>query len=330
VLVIVIAYPLILCSPNLALIAPLLATVVTLLAPRILDKILDLVFGKETTPKPPLDVEKLGKLIINESRKDTRRQELKNLLRTHYDQLIDEVIVRWFERQSLSINPGVRVEYEISLAKAICGDKTFYEDKEITTIGLREPFHRNQRIVDKAVKHLECYSEVWNIWSNAKTEVENNLAEVKELWRDLKNSLTMTLQMTEWHGYGPQPDDYYNLRLTFSCLWVCVQDDRLLADLLITTTEDGYYRVIDLARSRTNRKTIEDFIQVIRDLATDQGIQDRMRNIFSEKARIERTLDKFQRSLITISDDVKRRGEPLRCSCPTCKHLLDELSSLGA
>ena len=265
-----------------------------------------------------------------------RQEELRNMLKDHYQQLVDEVYQKWFETPSTSLSvifnisvrsPESRAEYKVSLAEAVCGDEFLYDDGDIATVELKEPSHQNQQIANEAVEHLKCYPETWKIWSNAKTDVDKNLAEIKRLWRDLENGLTKAIKLTEWHGYwhgyDSRPYEYYSLRNTFSFLWLCVQDNRFLSGISIRQ-EGRYYTVSDLGQS-PNRQTMEDFIQVIKDLATDKKIQKKMKTIFTHKTLIEKSLGEFRVSLSGIADDVKRRHERLKCSCQTCKHWLEEM-----
>ena len=216
--------------------------------------------------------EQFERIAKQEAVESRRQEELENMLKDHYEQLVDEVYMRWFDiPSSVNISPEFCAKYEILRAKVACGDRFLYDGGDIIAVELKEPSHQNQRIADEAVSHLRCYSEAWKFWSDAKTEVEKNLAEVKGLWCDLKDLLKNSLAnaeklkaLTEWHGYGPRPDEYYSLRNTFSFLWLCVQDNRFLSEMNVRQ-EGRYYIVRDLAQS-LRREAMEDFIQTIRDL----------------------------------------------------------------
>lgn len=252
-----------------------------------------------------------------------RRKDLENRLRGHNYQLA-EVYEKWFEREPSSpiTKTDAQAEYHISLAKIV------YSTEKITITELEEPCYKNKRVVDEAIEHMNCYSEIWSLWKNAKVEVKQNLDHVETLWKELIEKITTRLsvecpQLDEWHGYGPRPDGYYSLRITFSHVWAYVKDNRCLADLRITLT-DGKYIVGDCAES-SNKDVMEQFIRVISDLVTDTKIQERMKVISSQKTRIEENLEKFRQALINVADDVKRKYERLKGFCATCKPWLNEL-----
>jgi len=287
-------------------------------------KIRNFIFGSKT--EVTIDVEKLGKEIAKSEAIEKRRGKLENNLRTHYHQLLKEIYEKWFERPTPSVDIGVITEYPISLAKII------FVDGNITIKELEEPFHQNKRLVEEAIEHLRCYPEVWSLWSDAKKQVKQNLKVVDKLWRDLIRSLTERLstccpQLVEWHGRGAIPDDYYSLRITFSWLWLCVQNNRELNEVIVTQHDD-YFLVKDFARS-LNKTTMEAFTKAIRELATDSVVQKKMKTITAQKTRIEDNIEKFQDSLEIIVDNVKRRDKRLKCNCSTCKPWIDELTALG-
>jgi len=316
-------------SGPIAVIVEMLFMVFSLL----IEKIRTLILGKKNGG---FDVEKLAKLEALEKHKlderTRRREELKSKLKNHYNQLIDEVYLKWFERPSVSIELEIGTKYEVSLAKAFCGNKTIYENEEIVTIGLKEPSHQNQRIVNEAVEHLKCYSEVYFLWDKAKVEVEQNLDSIKTFWNDLLERLRTKLsvecpQLVEWHGYGSASVNYYSLRNTFAVLWVCIQDNRHLIDLRVVIN-GGKYAVSDYAES-SDETIMKRFIGVISSLATDSTIQEKWKVISAQKSSIEANLEKLCKALADIADDVKRKDEYLKCSCSTCKDWLDELAPLG-
>ncbi len=269
--------------------------------------------------------EKLAKVITGLETIEKRREKLENSLRTHYHQLVEEVYEKWFDRPSLSIDIGDGTEYSISLAKII------FVDGNITIKELEEPLHQNKRIIEEAIDHLKCYPEVWSFWSDAKKQVKQNLTVVEKLWRDLIRTLTERLstccpQLVGWHGRGAIPNDYYSLRITFSWLWLCVQNNRVLNEIVITQN-DNYFLVNDFAQS-LNKTTMEAFTKIFKELATDSAVQKKMKTITAQKTIIEDNIEKFQESLKLLTDDVKRKDERLEGNCPTCKPWLEELTTL--
>jgi len=261
------------------------------------------------------------------SRSSDRAKELRRRVRRHHCQLIDEIYEKWFDRPTPSIDVGdIVTEYNIeSTAKVI------YRNRGITVVEPTEPWHENKRIVDEATEHLKCYAEAWSLWTNTKADIKQNLDNVEKLWDDLEKKLVKRLSvdcphLIEWHGYGQMPENYYSLRLTFSSLWFHVETNRFPLDPKIRA-EGSHFIVSDLARSVT-KDTIERFVRVIGDLATDPLVQQRMNEISSQKATVEANLTNFRNALSVIADDVKRRNRGLKCRCPTCESWLDELGTL--
>lgn len=280
-----------------------------------------------------VDEEKIAKEIARLDTIEKRREVLENLLKTHYNQLVKEVYEKWFDKPTPSRDMGVRwdmgviTEYSISLAKII-----YREDEKIIIKELEEPLHQNKIIVKEAIKHLKCYSEAWSLWSQAKKQVnKQNLKDVEKLWRDLIKSLTDRFstccpQLVEWHGGGAEPDDYYNLRRTFDELWYCVQYNRELNEVIVTQHDD-YFLVKGFARS-LNKTTMEAVTEAIKELATDSAVQKKMKTITTQKTRIAQNIEKFRESLELLTDDVKRKDKRLGGNCSTCKHWLEELTTL--
>ncbi len=260
-----------------------------------------------------------------------RREYLKKELRTHCHQLVDEVYKKWFDKPTPSKEMVLKwvnedeIEYSILHAKII-----YREDEEPIIKELEEPSHQNKRIIEESIKHLKFYPEIWSLWSHAKEQAEQTLKDVEKLWLDLIKSLTDRFstypQLDEWHGYGAKPDDYYNRRITFDWLWYYVQNNGELKEVKIT--QDDKYFVVNGYAGSLDKTTMEAFIEAFKELATDSAVQKKMKTITAQKKIIEDDIDKFEESLKTIVDDVKRRGRSLKGDCSTCKPWLDELAEL--
>jgi len=294
--------------------------------------------GKSEKPETITRVDKnkqeLARLEASEKQKleekAKRRENLEDMLKTHYHQIINEVYDKWFVRPSSSVQSGIRTnyEYEISNAKIIYSD-----EMKIKIIKLEEPSHLNKRLVDESMNHLQHYPETYSLWDITKTMVNQNLKDVERLWYDLIQSITDKIsancpQLAEYHGYGVKYTDYYSLRNTFNLLWICILDNRYLSELRIYP--DGkYFCVGDSAMSLGN-SVMEQFIQVIIDLAKDNAFQERWKTISNQRNKIEANLGMFKKTLDNITDDVIRKDEVLKGSCSTCSPWLEKLNALGA
>lgn len=258
-----------------------------------------------------------------EGKLEPSEEELMKWLTTHHNQLVEEVYEKWFDRSSQSfLEMGVRIRYSISLA-SVC-----YSDGKITITGLKEPYCQNKRMLEEAIEHLKYYSEIWYLWSNAKTRTKKALDNVRTLWKSLVKQLNGKLSvecpyLVEFHGDGVKPNHCFSPRITFSYLWSYVKSGQRPTDLVVTR-EGNYFRVIDLARS-LNKKRMEQFLQVIIKLAMDASNQKKMKNIADQKSEIEADLEKFDASLKDIVDDVKRRHSQLKGCCQTCRSWLAKL-----
>jgi len=259
--------------------------------------------------------------LVSEARGKRRvgekRSRLASWIRAHHNQLVEEVYEKWFYRSSeSSFVSAVRFTYAISLAKIT------YSDGTINTTELKEPSHQNKKIVEEALEHLKCYPHVLDLWEDAKVKTVQTLEHVRNLWKYLEARLIKRLsvdcpQLVEWHGRGPKPNNYYNKRITLSYLWNSVQRGSPPTDLSVSS-KAGYFTIINLAES-LDEETMNRFLKVMEELATDSTVQERMKTIFAQKISIEKKLHGFQDALKDIADDVKRKHKRLKCSCPTCE-----------
>jgi len=323
----------------------LIANVVGILFTLFVDKVRNLIFGTSSgETKEIINVVKgEAKGIINVVEdmavKTEQREEIKNLnneIIKHRKDIVEKIYSQWFPKPSQSFT-GIDDHYEIRVPPFAMASMGYFKDKQWKRLELNEPTDTNKKLVEYAITHLTFYTE-WALWKNSKTGVEKNLNGVKELWEyiieSLKNKVSElnkvsdpSLELVEWCGSGNQPDNYYNVELTFLHIWDYVKNGNPMPDLVCK--QDGkYYKVNDYARS-LSEEVIINYIDILRSIERDSTVKKPAKLIREEHDIIESSLKEFEEFLTQLKTNVIENNEPLEGTCGRCKPLIEEIDSLN-
>ncbi len=323
-------------SPDLAIFTQFIGTVVSLLSPRISDKILDAIFGKEKPEEKPA---KLAREFAEEKQKREERErrirELEGLIHEDSGELIDALRL-WFTPPSslISINPfGSVLQYSLSLASVAYWIDGNLEPR-INYLG--EPSWTDPRIADRVKEHLA--DSDWKSWAEAKEAVNAHLEKVKALWEAMQQTIRSDLlrncpSMTEWYHRGNPPTEYYNMDYCLEYVW---QEIERAVEFNVSPSfeylhedpnELGRIGMATTYARSPNPDTRRAFVSTISNIGT--RFLSEFRGIYAERNNIEEMIDRFRKAIDgRIYDFEHPPHYNLPSKCVRCKPLHEELEKL--
>jgi len=299
------------------------------------EKIRTIILGKEEPPKTLIDVEKLGKIIVEGAHekaiKDARKKQLEDYLKKHYENDLLPVMREWFKPAEL---PHMKIsethDYEILSAEI------HYQPHNKSKIKkLSEPKHFEPNIIQDGIEHLrKGYPREWENWSKLKENVNTHLDKVVEIWSDIENSIENFANKSElikWDGRGPLPSNFIVLDSLVRAVWndpeYYQQTKRhVWDDYQINQNGNGWEFGGYWVKSQ-NRQSLIDFKN---QLTIESGkIKNIKKELDKEKIKLEEKGQAFKIFLSSIDENYIRSHKRVPGFCLTCDPWLKELGSVG-
>lgn len=246
---------------------------------------------------------------------------------------MNEVFKKWFEREFTFSVVAREHSYDTPLAKA------YYEPHLKCNIEEpSEPYRLGRHLVEQTIEHLRAkeYAEIWNIWLECKRSVKTHLEKVVKMWESIEEKLVMNIpkEFIEWDARGVNPPTCFLLENT---VWEIYRE----AELFKATgkfeetsfkkdTEKDYSKVgiSTLYAKSPDESLIDEFIDVVCGIITDQSLIDQLKMRDTEKQVIDSLVEKFRQEIDKIVDDFEKGHINLKGACWRCKSWHDELASL--
>jgi len=315
-----------------AIIASIVTTVISLLVPRISDKILEMIFGKEEKPAELVRVFAEEKQKLEE--RDRRIKGLQDWIHEDSRELVDALRL-FFSPPSadISVLPDfARLYYSLSFANVVYVP----DGKSKPKINhLQEPWWIDPRLVDRIREHLADTD--WKLWLGAKEAVNTHLEKVKALWENMEETLRSELlrncpTMIEWYG-GGHPPIYYRMDYCLHYIWSEVEravTHNITPSLkyLQENPEDPSRVGIGTTYGKSpDSDTKSNFIKTMSGIMTQ--FVTRFQEIYYESKNIEETIERFRKSVDTRIYDFEHPPHyNLPNKCIRCRLLYEELDRL--
>lgn len=270
--------------------------------------------------------------FIGEKRKEKRdkRRKLEGYLEKHSADLVNEVLRKWFDSESVDIAiMGDGYCYSTPLANA------YYEPRFKSRI--MKPREPQGKIASQAIEHLKEYPDEWALLDECKSLTESHLKNVVKLWESIEKKLVTSIpaRFTEWNARGVAPPYCYILENTVREIYreaeLFVATGKFEETLFKKNTEKDYFRVgmATLYAKSSDESLVDEFISIVCGIVTDSSLAEQLKLLDAEKKAIGDLVEKFRRALDKITDDFEKGHINLKGICWRCKPWYDELASLG-
>jgi len=263
-------------------------------------------------------------------RKDAKLKACERLeayLLEHSRDLVNGVLKKWFEHDFTFLSP--ECSYDTSLARA------YYKPHlECRIEEPSEPYRLGKNLVEQTVEHLRAkeYAEIWNIWLECKRLVKTHLEKVVKMWESIEEKLVTNIpkEFMEWNARGVNPPTCFLLENT---VWEIYRE----AELFKATgkfeetsfkkdTEKDYFRVgtSTLYARSPDESLIDEFIDIVCGIVTDQSLIERLKMRDAEKQAIDNSVEKYRQAIDKVVDDFDKGHINLKGICRRCESWYDE------
>lgn len=213
---------------------------------------------------------------------------------------------------------GQGLTYYVSNAWVIYGDP-------ISTVQELEPtpeleIEENPAVL-RAKEHLECYDSLPQYWTNLHDSVGDHLNTIVTLWGDITKSLDQEVAtrcpgLTEWHGVGTAPAEYYGRGNSLSFLWTSFITGANSGIGLTPVQNGGSFTVLDVLRC-SSTQVADRYVQLLSDISANPTFLTRIRRINERKQELERSAEFVKAALVSIANQLDSGGD-LECECKDC------------
>lgn len=260
--------------------------------------------------------------------KAEKREILEGYLQEHSGDLVNEILKKWFDRESVDIAiVGDGYCYSTPLANV------YYEPHFKSRI--MKPREPQGKTASQAIEHLKEHRDEWALWNKCKSLTESHLKNVVQMLESIEQRLTSQIPKTfiEWNARGVAPSTCYIL---YHTVWAIYQEAEYfmrtgkLLDIFQINPEKDYYRVgaATMYAKSPDKELVKKFIHTAYAIVKDYNLLEQLKSLDTKKEKLGERVGEFKQALDRIIDDFEKGHINLKGTCWRCKPWYGELASL--